>query len=249
MGVRGRPLKVNFAYQQIADEIEAQIIDGTLQPGERLPGELELAELFGVTRSTVREGLRQLESDGLVHRPTPRRLEVALPQVQNLTTRASRAMSLMKVTFRELWQVALETEPAAAALAAQFADEADIDALTETHELMQAALEDEAATIELDTRFHSQIAIAGKNRVLELAREPIALLLYQGFAQIAPRVPQAASRQLEAHGHILDSIRARDPHTAREWTRRHIEDFWRAIKIAQLEDKAPIADPRAISWR
>ena len=47
MSLRGKPLKVNYAYRQFADEIETQIMQGTLQPGERLPGEVELAELFG----------------------------------------------------------------------------------------------------------------------------------------------------------------------------------------------------------
>ena len=73
MGLRGQQLTVNYAYRQFADEIEDQIMQGTLKPGERLPGEIALAEMFGVTRSTVREGLRQLESEGLVCRPTPRR--------------------------------------------------------------------------------------------------------------------------------------------------------------------------------
>ena len=91
MGLRGQQLTVNYAYRQFADEIEDQIMQGTLKPGERLPGEIALAEMFGVTRSTVREGLRQLESEGLVCRPTPRRLEVARPQSDKLSSRSSRS--------------------------------------------------------------------------------------------------------------------------------------------------------------
>ena len=96
-----KPVHASYAYQQIAEEIEARILRGELKPGDQLPGESELGAMFGVTRSTVREGLRQLESDGLVHRPSPRRLEVTVPQADQLTTRAGRAMALMKVTFRK----------------------------------------------------------------------------------------------------------------------------------------------------
>jgi GntR family transcriptional regulator, transcriptional repressor for pyruvate dehydrogenase complex len=245
MSLVGRPLKVNYAYQQIASEIEAQIMKGTLKLGEQLPGEVELAKLFGVTRSTIREGLRQLESDGLVYRPSPRRLEVAAPQIDMLTTRSGRAMTLMKVTFRELWQVALETEPLAAGLAAEFATADEISALKNTHTRLTQAQENKAETIELDTRFHSQIADIGKNRVLSLVREPIALLLFQGFTQVAPKVPQAFGRQIVAHGNIIDAISSRNAAQAREWARRHIEDFWRGVQLAGLEDQSPIKIPKA----
>ncbi|NIZ62299.1 FadR family transcriptional regulator [Sedimentitalea sp. CY04] len=241
MSLRGQPLKVNYAYRQFADEIEAQIMQGTLQPGERLPGEVELAEMFGVTRSTVREGLRQLESEGLVNRPSPRRLEVAVPQSDQLASRASRAMVLMNVTFRELWQVARETESLASALAAELATPEKVEILEDIHARFVAVENDVVETTRLDKLFHSQIAEMGENRVLSLAREPLALLLYQGFLQVAPKVPQAIDRQIEAHSHILGAIRNNDPESARDWTRRHIEDFWRGIQMAGLEDEPPIS--------
>jgi len=118
-----------------------------------------------------------------------------------------------------------------------FADSEDVEALCELHAHLKAAKSNEKKTVELDTKFHSRIAAAGKNRALVLAREPIALLLHQGFTQVAGCVPQAASRQIEAHDYILDGIRAGDVDKAREWARRHIEDFWRGIRLAGLEDQ------------
>lgn len=240
MSLQGRPLKVKYAYYQIADEIQRQILDGTIKPGEKLPGEIELAEMFGVTRSTVREGLRQLENDGLVHRPTPRRLEVCHPQMEVLTTRTSRAMALMGVSFRDLWQVAMVTEPLAASLAAGLITDDEKTELRAIHEELVAAEEDIEATIDLDTRFHSFIAESTKNRVLILAREPVALLLYRGFAQVAPVAEIALRRQIEAHTHILEAICAGDAELAGLWARRHIADFWKAINKAGLADSVAI---------
>jgi DNA-binding FadR family transcriptional regulator len=241
MSLKGRQLKVKYAYYQVADEIQRQILDGSIKPGEKLPGEVELAEMFGVTRSTVREGLRQLENDGLVHRPTPRRLEVCHPQMETLTTRASRAMALMGVSFRDLWQVAMATEPLAAGLATGLITEEEKTELRAIHAELVAADDDLEATIELDTRFHSFIAETTKNRVLILAREPVALLLYRGFAQLAPVVAEIAiQRQIEAHSHILEAICAGDEDLARTWARRHIVDFWKAIQKAGLADSVAI---------
>src|SRR5689334_9698910 len=63
-----RPLAVDRilpAYEQVAAQLRAQIVAGSLSPGSRLPAEGELASMFGVSRSTVREALRLLTSQGL----------------------------------------------------------------------------------------------------------------------------------------------------------------------------------------
>ena len=65
----GSPLRVNRvqpAYQQVADQLRDRILDGSLSTGDRLPTEVELSEIFGVSRSTVREALRLLASRGLI---------------------------------------------------------------------------------------------------------------------------------------------------------------------------------------
>lgn len=247
MGLERRQIHVAYAYQRIAEEIESQILEGTLKPGEQLPGETEMAEMFGVTRSTVREGLRRLESEGLVCRPTPRRLVVAIPRIDRLSTRSGRTMALMKVTYRELWQVTLKTEMLAARLAAEMAKDDEISALKSLHEELSGAEGNASQTIELDGRFHSQVARIGKNRVLGLAREPVAHLLFRGFAQVAPFVPQFYKRQIEAHSNIVGAIEARDPVRAETWARKHIEDFWRGVQIAGLEDEAAIKNVKALS--
>lgn len=246
MKTSAKHLQGNFAYQQISGEIEAKILRGDLKPGDQLPGEAELAGQFGVTRSTLREGLRQLESDGLVHRPTPRRLEVAVPQANQLTTRSGRAMAMMKVTFRELWQVTMVTEPLAARLAAENGTDAEIDGLQALHARMIEAVGMMERTIGLDQEFHTRLADMGRNRVLNLAREPISLLLFRGFAQIAPSAPKFYKRQIEAHSNIIAALRDRDAERAEKWARMHIEDFWRGAQIAGLVDEVAMT-PRALS--
>jgi GntR family transcriptional repressor for pyruvate dehydrogenase complex len=241
MSAQAKSLGAHFAYQQIAGAIEGQILRGDLKPGDQLPCESELALMYGVTRSTLREGLRQLESDGFVHRPSPRRLEVAVPQADQLTTRAGRAMALMKVTYRELTEVTLMTEPLAARLAAQHGTQDEIAALQDLHAGLVAAEGQMALTIDLDEQFHSRIAAMGRNRVLVIAREPIALLLFRGFAQIAPFAPKFYKRQIEAHSNVIGALRDRDGERAEKWARMHIEDFWRGAQIAGLEDRIALS--------
>jgi len=238
--LRGKQLQVAHAYEQVSAEVERQIVEGTLRPGDQLPGEVEMAEMFGVNRSTVREGIRRLESEGLVRRASPRRLVVSLPRSKDLASRHTRALKLMEITFRELWQVAVATEPLAAELAARSATEEDVARLDENQRRMAHVVETGESPVELDTAFHILVADCTRNRVLKLAHEPIAFLLFPGLEALIPHLPQAPGRQLVAHQKVIDAIRLGDADTARDWMHRHLVDFRRGYEIANLPLDAPI---------
>lgn len=243
MGLRPRPIQVSKAYEQVSAQLESQILEGRLQPGEQLPGEVELAALFGVNRSTVREGIRRLESEGLVRRSSPRKLVVATPKARELASRNSRALRMLEVTFDQLWRVAVEIEPLAAELAARNATDEDVARLQGNQARMAKATQarDDRAVVRLDLEYHSFIAEATKNPALALAQEPIGILLYSGLEALLPHLPQAPARQLEAHGRVIDAIRLGDPDVARDWTLRHAVDFRRGYLMAGLPMDAPIA--------
>ncbi|WP_353806634.1 winged helix-turn-helix domain-containing protein [Maritimibacter sp.] len=78
-------------------EIRKLILSGSLQPGEPFPSELSLCRKLGVNRSTVREGIRQLEADGLVRRSGRRRLFVSIPDTSQIAPRATDTMVLSRL--------------------------------------------------------------------------------------------------------------------------------------------------------
>ena len=88
-----RRIRPTPAYQLVAEAIERRILAGAIRPGEPIGTEAELVKQFGVNRSTVREGIRLLEHDGLIRREANRRLSVGLPHYERLATRATRATS------------------------------------------------------------------------------------------------------------------------------------------------------------
>ncbi len=61
-----KALKPNRAFQLVVEQIEASILDGHYSPGDNLPSELQLKEMFKTSRGTVREALRVLEEKGLI---------------------------------------------------------------------------------------------------------------------------------------------------------------------------------------
>jgi len=235
-------LTINPAYRVVADAIEQNIVEGRLKVGDRLPAETEIAKQFGVHRSTVREGLRLLEESGLVSRVGRMTLEVRLPHFRELATRASRALSMHQVTFQELWDASMITEPAIAERAAEHISQDELDALKANIAAMEACGEATEQFVKLDIEFHDIIAKASRNKVFRLMREPISLLFLPAGQTILPTI-KTYERVIEAHRKIHQALAAKDKMVAHEWMTRHMADFRRGYLRAGANPEKPLRPP------
>lgn len=226
--------KINVppAYQVVSEELQRLIIEGQLKPGDQMPSEIELASRFGVNRSTVREGIRQLESEGLLRREGRKRLLITIPGQEDITPRMERALLMHDVRFSELWEVAYALEPVSAARAAERASDAHIALLETNVAAMAEAVGTGGAADRLDAEFHNILADSTGNRALLLSREPIGQLLFRPYVELGEIVKQAPQRNLEAHREILQAVKSRDAEWAATWMRRHIEDLRRGWTLA-----------------
>jgi DNA-binding FadR family transcriptional regulator len=222
------------AYRLVSDQLRQRIVGGELRAGDALPIEADLSAQYTVHRSTVREALRQLEQEGLVQR-NGKKLLVTLPQPGELAQAAQRALRQQQVTFREVWEVASTLEPLCARLAAERITSEQLqrlqDNLAQTQALVDAGLSPVQVTIE----FQAIVAEAAHNQALLLARAPVSLLMLAGYAAIAPRLPQSGARLLEAHRHVLESLRQQDAESAVAWTRKHLADHRRGFEFAGID--------------
>lgn len=220
------------AYQMVAEAIEREILSGRLKPGDPIGTEAELVRQFGVNRSTVREGIRLLEHGGLVQRDSSRRLSVGLPHYNRLATRATRALILHEVTFRELFEATMALSLATIEFAVDRVTPDVVAALDANVAATEEVRDDPAAVAELDTEFHLLLEKAGDNRVLELAREPSNMLIYPTTELVIRSVPQGARRLIDAHRMLVDALRLRDKEMGRLWTRRHLNDWRKGFELA-----------------
>ncbi len=228
------------AYRQVAEVIERDIVSGRLRAGEALGTEAELVKQFGVNRSTVREGIRLLEQGGLVRRDSSRRLWVGLPHYERLASRASRALVLHQVTFRELYEAAMPLQIATIEAAIDRATPELLEQLEDNIRRMEPVLEDPARVAALDSEFHSLIGKASGNRVLQLAREPSEMLVLPTTELVLRHVPEGATRMVHAHRMYVDALRRRDKDAGRLWARRHLNDWRKGFERAGRDLDAPI---------
>ena len=234
------PISSTPAYKMVAEAIERDILSGRLRDGEPLGTEAELAAQFGVNRSTVRESIRLLEHGGLIRRDSSRRLWIGVPHTDGLATRMSRALVLHEVSFRELYEAAMALQLATIEAAVEHATVSDISALERNIEDTERALGDPAGVAKLDGEFHTLVGKASHNRVLQLAREPSELLVISSTELILSKVKEGAPRLLQAHRMYVDAIRRADKDAAREWVRRHVNDWRKGFERAGNDLDQPI---------
>jgi DNA-binding FadR family transcriptional regulator len=236
-----RRVKVERAYEQVADALRESIHAGALRVGDRLPSETRLAEEAGVSRSTVREALRILQEAGLIERSSPK-VMVVRSQTEDSTHReVAAALRRRNVTFHHLHEALMTIEPELTRLATERADAADIRELQDNLEAQQRNLENFAQWCRLDEEFHLTIAEMSANPALIITRTPITNLLLPVLNRFIDS-SSLTSHALRYHHRILAEIEARDSELAAAVTRRHINDFRAAWEKAGLDFDMQVAN-------
>ena len=201
---------------RIAEDIRRHVLDRGLRPGERLPSERALAEQLGVSRPTLREGMRRLAGMGFVE------------------MRRGAGNYVAPVRLHELLEVRLLLEPAAAALAAEKRSADEARALRDLVTELLAAIADARRCVALDAELHQLIAVASGNEILERVLAGLGDLTSASRAQTAGQVDvrRDNARSMKA---IVDAIDARDALAARAAMRRHLRRAQRSLPPAGPE--------------
>ncbi|MFM2068485.1 MAG: hypothetical protein RLZZ584_3394 [Pseudomonadota bacterium] len=232
-------LQSSPAYKLLSGDLRRRIVSGELGQGAALPSEAEIAQRYGVHRSTVREGLRQLEQEGLLRRGG-KKLLVSMPHHSDLANTAERALRMRQVSFLDVWQVASALEPLCAALAAVRIGDAELDQLAGRLAALEAAVGAGASPVDADIDFLAGVAAAAHNQALQLARGPISRLMHAGYAAIAPALPQSGARLVDSHRQLLAALRQHDAAAAEAAMRKHLADYRRGCEVAGMDMSLPI---------
>jgi DNA-binding FadR family transcriptional regulator len=214
-----------------------------LQEGEALPTETELARQFEVNRSTVREALRKLESNGLLgRRRGGKRLYVTRPTRESVGGGLSQALALHRARVVDVWEALQAVQPGIAAAAAERRSAPALAALGSAARRFAEGASGRDEAVNEVAAFFDALAEAGANPVFSLLNEPMLRLLRPSLAVIIDRVPQARGRIEAAQSAIVAAVRARDAKTAAEWMARHVRDFRRGYEVAGIPLSTEVGD-------
>src|SRR5437763_11729228 len=222
-----------------------QLIDrGALGPGARLPPERDLALQVGVSRPTVRAGLRTLAALGVVR--SRRGSGTYIPEgPPTLGTEAlSFLAALHKFTVDDVYEARRILEVGAAGLAAERATPDHLATLADEVAGLFASLTERQVFLVHDINFHRSVAAASGNPIVASLVEMVAALHYERRRATAERAVDRELRDAaDAHRAIYQAIRARDVERARRLMNEHLlrSRSYQARETAAPSPRAPRA--------
>ena len=209
-------------YEQIAQQIQRLICDGFLKPGDKLPPERELAEIFHVSRGSLRDAVRALEVTGLVEPRQGEGTVVRAPSADSLINPLTTVLLRQRVFVSELLEFRAMIEPVLARRAAKYASAKDLEQLEDILRRQQEKVDRGELAVEEDSEFHNTIAHAAKNTVVLNVLDAFMDLLRESREK-SLQVEGRLQKSLEGHRQIFHAIQRHDPVGAENAMRRHIE--------------------------
>lgn len=213
-------------FEDIVRQIRRLIKTGKLKAGDKLPPERDLAQAFKVSRASVREAIRVLESSGLVRTRVGDGTYVETTSLENLVKPLAMVVAGGRESLMEIFEVRKMFEPHLAYLAAE---RATVDEVLELKSILshhRKEMGNQELVTEIDYSFHSSLARMAKSRVFLNLYNTLATLINQTreeFLQEGDR-PQ---KSLEGHEEILLAIEKRDPALARKAMSNHLRSIER----------------------
>jgi GntR family transcriptional repressor for pyruvate dehydrogenase complex len=225
-----------------AEEVVARLRDmihsGELASGDRLPPERDLAKLLGVSRPTLRAGIRSLTAVGILQSKQGAGTFVA--EAEDSPTLDASALRLMSAlhgfTSDEMFEARLALEMSIAALAAERATAEDMARLAEEVAGMYASLEKPEQYLVHDMQFHQSVAAASGNRILTALMNMVATILFDYRSKTVKRAIDLKD-SAEQHHNIYRAIREHDTEAARQAMRFHLLETQRAQRM-EIGEKA-----------
>lgn len=231
-----RPVVTKRASEAIYEQVRDLINRGELKPGDRLPSERNMMEMFQRSRPTIREALRMLERTGYIRAIAGSNGAIVMePSDENVEQIMEDAFQLGHIGLQEMSEFRSVSEVATAGWAARRRIEADLAALRSHMAEMAANLEDHEAFIGLDPQFHKLLAMAAQNQVAAIINKTFSQL-NQSFMKNKMRdMPPAARKRMckkvyNQHMAILEAVAAQNAEAAKEAMRTHMAAFAEDLK-------------------
>ena len=233
------PIKKTRVAEEVADRIRMLMLDGTFPPGEPLPSERHLAERFGVSRGSIRDALRTLETIGLLE---TRHGQGTFPHelsVERLVAPLASVMAYRSDLQDELMDVRRMFEPAVARAAALRATEEDLADLQRILDAQRQKLKTGQSAITEDTAFHAILARATRNRVVMSIMATLNDLLVESRTQSLQQKGRP-SRSIDGHEAVVSALRRGDGDGASQAMRNHIDQI-ADLQVHALKSAKPTA--------
>ena len=230
-----KPVKKTRIHEEIVSKIRDMIEGGTLKTGDQLPTGRELAEAFKVSRPSVREALRALESQGFLVSRQGDGTYVSQQPIELIIEPFASVITKEKYDQQELFEMRRLIEPQLAFLAAERATPEEIAEMEKLVAIQEDELDGVYSGLNPDQTLHDVLTRSSKNKILISIMENLMDSLTESRDKYL-QVEDRAQRSLARHKDVLAAIKLRDSELAARIMREHLEETEAMLFGAQEED-------------
>lgn len=223
--------------EEVVVRLRDMIHNGELSSGDRLPPERDLAKLLGVSRPTLRAGIRSLATVGILQSRQGAGTFVAeRDESPTLDSSPLRMLSALHgFTSDEMFEARLALEMSIAGLAAERATSEQMTLMAEEITGMYASLNEPEQYLVHDMQFHQTIAAASNNRILTSLMNMVATILFDTRSKTVKRA-RDLKQSAEQHHNIYRAMRERDPEAASRAMHDHLIETQKAQRLEEQEN-------------
>src|SRR5262245_43561797 len=222
------PVRSTRIYEEIVRQIRALIADGRFKSGDRLPPERDLAERFRVSRTSVREAMRALESRGLIGIRPGEGAFVREVSVEALIEPLALVILTHRETIADVYEARRLLEPPIAGLAAGRATPDEVAEMTVILDHQAAEIAAGRTGVAQDAAFHTAIAHSTHNRAITRIITALMDLLAQSREEFLS-LPGRPVRSHGDHRRILAAVQSQDPRRAEQAMLTHLTGIERLV--------------------
>jgi GntR family transcriptional repressor for pyruvate dehydrogenase complex len=222
-----RPVVVPKASDVLAERLRDLIVEGHFSPGDLLPTERELVVEAGLSRTSVRDALRVLESEGLISTKAGRTggSMVTLPGRASVARSVELFVRTHGIRLDSLLECRVAVEPTLARLAAIKRTDAQLAEMTEIHRQFVASVDDVPDYKRINLDWHLAIARASGNEPLTALMEAISTPIRDAQDYRHVTTPDLRAAAVKAHTVILKAIADQDGDAAFKRMERHVTAY------------------------
>ncbi|MFN0086435.1 MAG: FadR/GntR family transcriptional regulator [Blastocatellia bacterium] len=233
--------RMDVAAQQVIIQVREMIESGALRVGDRLLSEREFAKQIGISRPSLRAGLRALIGLGVLESHHGKGTYVSAGPPMLASEQLTMLAALHGFTLDEIFEARRELEVMLAGLAAERITDEQLIAISEEVASMFATVDRPEAFLEHDIRFHRSVSSAAQSPILATLVEMVSAMHYKE-RKAANQTTQSLRESAEAHQRIYRAIRNHDAAEARRLMAEHVR---RAQRIHEQELAMPARRPDA----
>lgn len=232
--------KQNRIFQDVVEQIQNAILRGDLNPGDTLPSERDLKDMFQTSRGTLREALRVLEQKGLVEIKLGVRGGAVVKSISadTVTDSLDLLIRMRKISLKHLAEFREDVEGVVAAMAAERATREDVSMLEAL--LEEARLQADAGPshwdgfIAVDKKFHQALATIARNPIYVLLHQMVHNNIQRYYDDYLPPDQNRLSENYSDLNQLMETVRDGNADDARKVAQRHVRRFNRYMQASAI---------------